>query len=118
MNKGITALGMALMIGCVPADESGFLNPEPEPSRESCIIEYFEINGVYENFVESTGYSYYTVYAVNLETHRTECIADDLSVEYARENEWLVTVGQRVSRVYEIGQPYYTGELSPVYMEG
>lgn len=115
MNKGFMALALALMAGCIPADESGFLNPVPTESEQpSVIVESFEINSVYETFVVETGCTYFTVYAVNLDTRRTECIADDISAEYARENEWLITIGQRVTRVYESGQPFYTGELSPM----
>ena len=84
---------------------------EPAEFEPDVIIEYFIINAVYRN----TGWvsDYYTVYAWNLETGRTECIADDVGIEDAP--EWLITTGQYVIRVYPSDMPYYSGELYPVY---
>lgn len=117
MNEKIVAIIIALMSACVPVSDEGLPKPEPTPTAEGeYVTEHFEINGVYESTVESTGYTYYTVYAHNLDTDRTECISDDLSAEYIEESGeyWRITMGQQVIRVYKSGEPFYTGELYPV----
>lgn len=120
MNEKIIAMVLALMSACVPVSDEGLPKPEPTPMTESeYITEHFEITSVYLSTGEIEGYpyAYYTVYARNFDTGRTECIADDLSVEYLEESGeyWMITMYQRVVRTYKKGEPYYTGELRPVY---
>lgn len=112
MNEKFIAAALALMSACVPASNGSF-NPDINvPVTEpQCITEHFEINGVYPTYVEETDYTYYTVFGFNFDTGRTECIADDVDPDTAE--DWLLTVGQKVIRVYTVGQPYYTGELFP-----
>ena len=123
MKKALVLL-LALMSACNHVQESGLIPddlsvedflPIETPTDESVIREYFEITEVIENYVEETDTVYYTVYAVNLETGETWCIADDVSTEWASNEPWLITVGMKVELVYEAGQPSYTGELFPAY---
>lgn len=106
---------IALFSACAPVTTGESESPTPEPSVETdTIVEYFEISKVFKVFVPETGFSYYTVYAVNLETGETQCIADDVGEDVMPEFEWLITVGQRIAQVYEAGQPSYTGMLYPI----
>lgn len=128
MKKTLVLL-IAMMSACNHVQESGLIpdglgiddfmpTEEPEEGFETYeVYEYFEISRVEKN--QNQGYEpYYTVYGVNLATGIEECIADDVSEEWASNEPWLITVGMTVELVYEAGQPSYTGELFPAYSEG
>lgn len=112
MNEKIIALVLALMSACVPANE-GLTEPE-EPAEPEVIVEHYQVNGIYTTYVEETDYTYYTVYAWNYDTGRTECIADDFSVEAAESEPWIVTMYQKLILVYKADMPHYSGVLYPV----
>ena len=124
--KKVLVLLLALMSACNHVQESGLIPddlsiedflPVETPTDESVIREYFEISRVIYN--ENPGYEpYYTVYGINMETGEEWCIADDVSLEWAENEPWLIIVGMQVELVYEAGQPSYTGELFPAYSEG
>lgn len=117
-SRSIIATVIALLSACTPITVGDFEAPvseEPAENKTEYIIDTFEITKVFKTYVYETGFSYYTVYAVNLETGETECIGDDIGEDVMPEFEWLITIGQKVTRVYEKGQPSYTGMLYPVY---
>ena len=112
MNEKFIAAALALMSACVPANE-GLTEPD-EPAEPEVIIEHYQVNGVYLNHPTVGTTDYYTVYAWNYDTGRTECIADDFSVEDAANEPWIITMDQRLILVYKADMPHYSGELYPV----
>lgn len=95
--------------------------PETSANIPYLIKDYYEITNVYLNdarIIDDNGnirYSqYYTVYAWNINTLKTECIADDISVEYAHDNQWLITIGQKCINEYYSNREPCTGNLYPV----